>query len=194
MNLKKVISIGISLLFLAPLGVSAAYNSVTPYFANNTTDAIVNVPVKSGDTIEMEWWGINDANSCSGQNNNIAENFYIPSWGATTTIYQPGERATSGLFHCFASGFYELVATTTENWSIEAKNQNGNWTAFQVAVTDYSTASSSSSGGTNTIATQSFATTSQNALVLDNPTQDLFEGILIMLLVSGGIIWVFKKR
>jgi len=91
------------------------------------------------------------------------------------------------------------VATTTTGYPIQVivpvtgtlNVVDGNGNIYNAIPCATSTQNSTT---TQNIYTQATATTTQNALVVDNPTLDFFMGILVFIIVLIFFIWFFKRK
>lgn len=182
-------------LVIFPGAALAAYNT-TPYYASSTSDAIVQIPVTAGEIVQI--WATAQTGCGAAHFGQGNLNIYSTTGGATTTIGSLQNAFSSGAGSnaaCTITLPYTDTISGSDTLNIEAIN-NGGYQTMSVTANVLSVASSTGGGGsgTTTINTQFTATTSQNALVVDNPIQDLFEGLILMLIVAAGIIWIFKKR
>jgi len=172
-------------------------NNPTPYFNTNSSDAISSIPVVAGDVVQI--WYTGYTTNCVATNIATAVfNIKQSTYNATTTIAVAGWHFNSGTAPtgCTANYSYSQIATTSETWNIEATSGGGSWNSFSVMATDYSETTISGGGtgsSTTNIYGQQIATSSQNALEVDNSIQDLFYGIIIMLACLYITIWIFKK-
>jgi hypothetical protein len=102
----------------ANLGTS----SVTPYFATSTSDAIISIPVISGDTVQVSAQARGNTTNCSAGSVSANFNFKQSSFAATTTLETLSFRTTGGTTRCYGVSFFQQVATTTETWNLEVVN------------------------------------------------------------------------
>lgn len=105
--------------------ITALVHTSTFYFATSSTDAIVQIPVLSGDTVQITSVAAHSGSSCDTGSSGYSTNYnWKQSHFAATTTYAVGEQRSS-IVGCTATTLYQATATTTETWNFETKPNVG---------------------------------------------------------------------
>jgi len=172
------------ILFILPMSASAAYNLDNAYFSS-TYQEVLRVPVVSGDIVSMQQFV-----SSNVGNNNLNGNieYLPPGYTSSTTAKCSSFGGNTGGANAACTPLAQYTATSSG--TLQVMNGANGSVGQDLQVFVYAVASNSS--GSTTSSSQNFATNSQNALVVDNPTGDLFTGVLCFFMVAAFVIWLLR--
>lgn len=110
--------------------VAALVHTTSFFFATSTTDAIVQIPVVSGDVVQVSA-SMSNLSSCDTGSTGFQGNFtWKQSHFAATSTYATSNGRALAPGGCSWTTLYQQTATTTETWNFES--QSGQFNYMQV--------------------------------------------------------------
>jgi len=127
---------------------------------------------------------------CLNSNFTLNLDFYRSSTGATTTVQRTGYTGSNGV-SCSLNTQYNFTATGTETIQFASiKTSNPDFVSIRALVINQEGGGGGTDDCNDDLGTH---IGTDCVLYVENPVQNLYNGLILILLVAFGIIWFFKR-